>query len=95
MSTDSGDQQSGDRSDPTVAAVVGSWEVPEDAPVALRIRDNILGAIAQGYDDPQLVADLAVGPLVIALGRLEAELAEAHRRIEALEQVVARRGAAE
>ncbi len=92
MSTDSEDQQSGDESTPTVAEVVAGWDVPAGAPAALRIRDSILGAIAQGYDDPQLVADLAVGPLVIAVGRLEIELAEARRRIAALEQVIDDRG---
>ncbi|MEV6770773.1 hypothetical protein AB0N05_19345 [Nocardia sp. NPDC051030] len=71
---------------PTVAAVVESWNVPSGATVATRIRDNILVAIERGYDDPQLVADLAVGPLVMALGQLEVELADARRRIEDLER---------
>ncbi|AHH22311.1 hypothetical protein NONO_c75560 [Nocardia nova SH22a] len=88
MSTDSEDQQSGGGPTATVSEVVAGWNVPAGAPVALRIRDSILEAIAQGYDDPQLVADLAVGPLVIAVGRLETELAEARRRITALEQVI-------
>lgn len=44
------------------AEVVESWEVPAGSVVASRIRDNILIAIQRGYDDPQLVADLAVGP---------------------------------
>ncbi|NKY85833.1 hypothetical protein [Nocardia veterana] len=88
MSTDSEEQQSDDRPNPTVAEVVASWEVPAAAPVASQIRNNILKAIAQGYDDPQLVADLAVGPLVIALGRLETELIEARRRIADLERLV-------
>ncbi|KZM69535.1 hypothetical protein IU500_12665 [Nocardia terpenica] len=73
---------------PTVAEVVESWNVPADAPVAARIRSNILVAIERGYDDPQLVADLAVGPLVMALGQLEVELADARRRIEDLERTV-------
>ncbi|MBF6135736.1 hypothetical protein IU501_22355 [Nocardia otitidiscaviarum] len=73
---------------PTVAEVVESWNVPEEAPVAARIRNNILVAIERGYDDPQLVADLAVGPLVMALGKLEVELADARRRIEHLERTV-------
>lgn len=73
---------------PTVAEVVGSWNVPDEAIVATRIRKNILVAIERGYDDPQLVADLAVGPLVMALGKLEVELADARRRIEQLEQSV-------
>lgn len=95
MSTDSEDQQSGDRPAATVAEVVAAWNVPAGAPMALRIRASVLDAIAQGYDDPQLVADLAVGPLVIAVGRLETELAEAHRRIAELEQVIGGRGEAE
>ncbi|WP_330184229.1 hypothetical protein OHB26_11840 [Nocardia sp. NBC_01503] len=70
----------------TVAEVVESWNVPAEAVVAARIRDNILVAIERGYDDPQLVADLAVGPLVMALGQLEVELADARRRIAELER---------
>jgi hypothetical protein len=76
---------------PTVAAVVESWRVPSGAPVANRIRTNILEAIEAGLDDPQLVADLAVGPLVMALGQLEVELAQARRRIDELERAVAGR----
>lgn len=75
---------------PTVVEVVESWNVPENAPVATRIRRNIVSAIEQGLDDPQLVADLAVGPLVIALGLLEVELAEARERITALERALER-----
>ncbi|MGQ4619330.1 hypothetical protein [Nocardia sp. R7R-8] len=71
-----------------LAEVVGSWKVPAGATVAERIRSNILVAIERGYDDPQLVADLAVGPLVMALGKLEVELAEARRRIDELERAV-------
>ncbi|MQY27110.1 hypothetical protein [Nocardia aurantia] len=74
---------------PTVAEVVESWKVPSDAPVALQIRHNILVAIEGGYDDPQLVADLAVGPLVVAVGRLETDLADARRRIAELERALA------
>ncbi|WP_040784943.1 hypothetical protein [Nocardia pneumoniae] len=70
------------------AEVVESWNVPAGATVAQRIRSNILVAIERGYDDPQLVADLAVGPLVMALGKLEIELADARRRIEELERVI-------
>ncbi|BDT93401.1 MULTISPECIES: hypothetical protein [Nocardia] len=73
-----------------LAEVVGSWNVPAGATVAQRIRSNILVAIERGYDDPQLVADLAVGPLVMALGKLEVELAEARRRIDELERAVHR-----
>ncbi|MBF6176411.1 hypothetical protein [Nocardia blacklockiae] len=77
-----------EESTPTVGEVVESWNVPANAPVATRIRDNILVAIERGYDDPQLVADLAVGPLVMALGRLEIELAEARDRITELERAL-------
>ncbi|MEU2256352.1 hypothetical protein [Nocardia xishanensis] len=82
----------------TTAEVVESWTVPAGATQAGLIRSNILVAIEQGYDDPQLVADLAVGPLVMALGKLElavgkleAELAEARGRIRELERKVADR----
>ncbi|MET9489031.1 MULTISPECIES: hypothetical protein [unclassified Nocardia] len=76
----------------TVSEVVESWNVPAEAVVAARIRNNILVAIERGYDDPQLVADLAVGPLVMALGQLEVELADARRRIEDLERTIEARG---
>ncbi len=80
---------------PTVAEVVESWNVPAEAPVAARIRNNILVAIERGYDDPQLVADLAVGPLVMALGQLEVGLADAHRRIAELERALGDRDGSE
>ncbi|MGW4774124.1 hypothetical protein ACWEO2_39550 [Nocardia sp. NPDC004278] len=76
----------------TTAEVVESWNVPVGATVAGRIRSNILVAIERGYDDPQLVADLAVGPLVMALGQLEVGLADARRRIDELERALAQRG---
>ncbi|MET8876457.1 hypothetical protein [Nocardia sp. NPDC004604] len=76
----------------TTAEVVESWNVPVGATVAARIRSNILVAIERGYDDPQLVADLAVGPLVMALGQLEVGLADARRRIDELERALAQRG---
>ncbi|ONM49168.1 hypothetical protein [Nocardia donostiensis] len=78
----------------TTAEVVESWNVPAGAVVANRIRNNILIAIERGYDDPQLVADLAVGPLVMSLGQLEVELADARRRIDELERVLQERGGA-
>ncbi|WP_405159875.1 hypothetical protein OG203_25875 [Nocardia sp. NBC_01499] len=80
-----------DEPTPTTAQVVESWNVPAGATVARRIRANILVAIERGYDDPQLVADLAVGPLVMALGQLEVGLADALRRIAELEQALAER----
>ncbi|MFC9432942.1 hypothetical protein [Nocardia sp. NPDC057030] len=80
-----------DEPTPTTAEVVQSWNVPTGATVAHRIRANILTAIGQGYDDPQLVADLAVGPLVMALGQLEVGLADARRRIAELEQALGER----
>jgi len=76
----------------TTAEVVKSWNVPSEATVASRIRSNLLEAIGEGFDEPQFVADLAVGPLVIALGQLEVSLAEAWRRIDQLERALARRG---
>jgi hypothetical protein len=75
----------------TSSEVVESWNLPDEAEVAGRIRSNILVAIERGYDDPQLVADLAVGPLVMALGQLEVGLAESRRRIEELERALGER----
>lgn len=74
-----------------VAEVVESWTVPERSVQAKLIRANILAAIEQGFDDPQLVADLAVGPLVMALGQLEVGLADANRRIAELERALRER----
>ncbi|WP_062981629.1 hypothetical protein [Nocardia anaemiae] len=78
---------------PTLAELVESWKVPAEAPVAAHIRANILEAIEGGLDDPQLVADIAVGPLVVALGRLEVGLADARRRIDELERALGQRSA--
>lgn len=78
---------------PTLAELVESWKVPAEAPVAGHIRSNILEAIEGGLDDPQLVADIAVGPLVVALGRLEVGLADARRRIDELERALGQRSA--
>ncbi|MGV9412276.1 hypothetical protein ACWDOP_20365 [Nocardia sp. NPDC003693] len=75
----------------SVAEVVRSWNVPGEAAVAGRIRNNILSAIESGFDDPQLVADLAVGPLVMALATLEVDLADARRRIAQLERALDQR----
>ncbi|WP_054815273.1 hypothetical protein [Nocardia arizonensis] len=75
----------------TTAEVVAAWDVPETAVQAARIRSSILMAIKKGYDDPQLVADLAVGPLVMALGKVEVALADARRRIAELERALAER----
>ncbi|WP_040793065.1 hypothetical protein [Nocardia paucivorans] len=81
-----------DQSAPTTTAeVVEAWEVPPGALAATRIRDNILQAVRHGYDDPQLIADLAVGPLVMAVGQLEVALADARRRITELEAELGRR----
>lgn len=73
---------------PTLAELVESWKVPAEAIVAGHIRANILEAIEVGLDDPQLIADIAVGPLVVALGRLEVGLADARRRIDELERTL-------
>ncbi|WP_227997711.1 hypothetical protein [Nocardia australiensis] len=75
----------------TTVEVVESWNVPDGATVAERIRSNIVIAVEGGFDDPQLVADLAVGPLVMALGQLEVGLSAALRRIDELERALAGR----
>ncbi|MFC9893333.1 hypothetical protein ACFVMC_06545 [Nocardia sp. NPDC127579] len=75
----------------STADVVQSWRIPAGATQAELIRSNILEAIAQGLNDPQLVADLAVGPLVMELGKLEVGLADARRRIAELERALAER----
>ncbi|RMI34030.1 hypothetical protein [Nocardia stercoris] len=69
-----------------LAKVVESWRIPPGAAMAQQIRANLLAVIGTGVGDAQLVADLAVGPLVMVVGRLEVALADAERRITALEQ---------
>ncbi|WP_043659732.1 hypothetical protein [Nocardia thailandica] len=81
------DDETGPR---TTAAMIASWPVPEGAPQAEMIKQNLIAAFAALDDDPQLVADLAVGQLVLALGNLEVELAQARHRIEALERALGR-----
>ncbi|APE38923.1 hypothetical protein BOX37_32055 [Nocardia mangyaensis] len=80
-----------DGHDPMVtstAEIVAGWPLPQGAYLADTIRRGLLASIGTGYDDPQVVADLAVGPLVIALARMEVDLADARRRIEELERAL-------
>jgi len=68
------------------AEVIRSWAVPAGARRAQVIRAALIGAL--GYKDvgSELIADLAVGPLVEALAQMEVELADARRRIDELER---------
>ncbi|MFE3541964.1 hypothetical protein ACFXK0_03200 [Nocardia sp. NPDC059177] len=68
-----------------------SWVLPPDAHLADTIKQVVLGMIEQGFEDPQLVAAFAIGPAVIAIGRLETDLADARRRIDELEQALRER----
>ncbi|MGW6423345.1 hypothetical protein ACWF82_11780 [Nocardia sp. NPDC055053] len=76
----------------STAEIVAGWELPAGAFLADTIRRGVLATINAGYDDPEAIADLAIGPLVIALGRLEVDLADARSRIEELERRLASRG---
>ncbi|MEV0542954.1 hypothetical protein [Nocardia salmonicida] len=74
----------------TTAEIVASWPLPQGAHLADTIRRGLLATIGAGYDDPdpQVVADLAIGPLMIMLGRLEVDLADARTRIDELERAL-------
>ncbi|GGN87854.1 hypothetical protein [Nocardia rhizosphaerihabitans] len=76
----------------STAEIVAGWELPAGAFLADTIRRGVLATIDAGYDDPAAIADLAIGPLVIALGRLEVDLADARTRIAELERRLGRRG---
>ncbi|WP_278261003.1 hypothetical protein [Nocardia sp. AG03] len=69
------------------------WELPTDAHLADTVKQVVLGMIEQGYADPQMIAAFAIGPAVVAIGRLEHDLADARRRIDQLEQALRERGA--
>ncbi|WP_280346800.1 hypothetical protein [Nocardia neocaledoniensis] len=71
---------------PSFAEIVAGWALPENAYLADTIRRDVLALIASGYDDPEAIAAVALGPLVMALGRLEVDLADARTRIAELEQ---------
>lgn len=86
---------SDDESDPrSTAEMIASWPVPAGARQAEMIKQGLVAAFAaiESDDDPELVAHLAIGPLVLALGNLEVELAQARSRIDVLEEALARRG---
>ncbi|MFC4373954.1 hypothetical protein ACFO5K_07540 [Nocardia halotolerans] len=80
------------RAAPVLAEIVEGWELPEGAYLTDTIRRGVLAVLeATGIEDGEVLADLAIGPVVTTLGRLEADLADARRRIEDLEAALGRR----
>ncbi|WP_067863510.1 hypothetical protein [Nocardia shimofusensis] len=72
-----------------VAEVIEAWRVPAGARRARVIKAALLGALGHEDVGPELIADLAIGPLVEALAQVELELADARRRIDELERASA------
>ncbi|MBF6070114.1 hypothetical protein IU471_28080 [Nocardia elegans] len=76
----------------TTAEVVAGWAVPAGARKAGVIKAALLQALEdEDFQAPELVADLVVGPLLIAVGELEVALGDAQRRIAVLERALADR----
>lgn len=79
-----------DESAPAEATeVIEAWAVPAGARRARVIKAALLSALEHGYADPEMLADMAIGPLVEALAQVEVELADARRRIDELERASA------
>ncbi|WP_245546076.1 hypothetical protein [Nocardia higoensis] len=72
-----------------VAEVIRAWTVPAGARRARVIKAALLGALDHEDVGPELLADMAIGPLVEALAQVELELADARRRIDELERASA------
>ncbi|MFC6011547.1 hypothetical protein [Nocardia lasii] len=81
----------------STAEMVAAWPLPPRAYLADSVRRALLATIEatdeQGYGElpPEALADLAIGPLLIMLGRLEVDLADARTRIEELERALTER----
>lgn len=76
---------------PTLEQIVEGWDLPAGAYLTDTIRRGLLAALSTGIDDPQAIADVAIGPVVIALGRMEVDLADARSRIDELERALRQR----
>ncbi|MGS2807557.1 hypothetical protein [Nocardia sp. MW-W600-9] len=73
----------------STAAFLDAVRLPPDAHLTESIRVFLRAAVeGEGAADPEALAALALGPLLIALGRLEIDLADARTRIADLEQVL-------
>ncbi|WP_410871471.1 hypothetical protein [Nocardia sp. A7] len=78
----------------SVAEMVAAWPLPPGAHLADSVRRSLLATLEAtaegGYGElpPEALADLAIGPLVIMLGRLEVDLADARTRIDELERAL-------
>ena len=78
----------------STAEMVAAWPLPARAHLADSGRRALLATIEaiveEGYEEPapEALADLALGPLLVMLGRLEIDLADARTRIEELERVL-------
>jgi hypothetical protein len=79
----------GARPEASAIAILDTVPLPPDAHLTESIRVFLRAAVAGGSDDdPQTLSVLALNPLLIALGRLEVDLADARTRIAELEQAV-------
>ncbi len=74
--------------------MVAAWPLPQGAHLADSVRRALLATLEatfeEGYGElpPESLADLALGPLLIMLGRLEVDLADARTRIGELERAL-------
>ncbi|MFD3593763.1 hypothetical protein ACFWU5_13620 [Nocardia sp. NPDC058640] len=75
----------------SAAEMVAAWPLPQGAHLADSVRRNLQATLEatleEGYElPPEALATLALGPLLIMLGRLEIDLADARTRIAELER---------
>jgi hypothetical protein len=81
----------------SAAEMVAAWPLPPQAHLADAIRRNLLATLEAtmegGYGElpPESLAHLALGPVMIMLGRLEVDLADARTRIDELERALRER----
>ncbi|MFD3707497.1 hypothetical protein ACFWUP_30545 [Nocardia sp. NPDC058658] len=81
----------------STAEMVAAWPLPQGAHLADSVRRALLATleatVEEGYSEPppESLATLALGPLLIMLGRLEIDLADARTRIDELERALGAR----
>ncbi|MFI5500223.1 hypothetical protein ACIA5E_14245 [Nocardia asteroides] len=93
MSEEPQRDESGERQATSSLEFLDLVELPPDAHLTESIRVFLRAAATEpGGDDPHLLPTLALAPVLIALGRLEIDLADARARIGELERTLARRG---
>ncbi|MET9212631.1 MULTISPECIES: hypothetical protein [unclassified Nocardia] len=76
----------------STAAYLDALRLPPDAHLTESIRVFLRAAVSEpGADDLQTMSAMALGPLLIAVGRLEVDLADARTRVAELERALGRR----